>query len=204
MAAKKSNISVDTLKQLMDLGLDAIKAAADNMSKVLKFDPPIKTDYEVTGKGAAKVNQEKKYVRAICDELYDIVTDTQADENGLLLVNPEDVTKFDAETNDIIRLVAPDRVEALYGAGKKATAPTGKGATPFKPRKDVTERKELIYKMISEGKHTRQDIIAAVQAVFPNVTPASLSTFLTDCKNAKYNKYDKLAQEKNKVFSFVE
>lgn len=202
--AKKSNISKETLKELVELGMDAIKAAADNMSKVLKFDPPIDTTKEVTAKGAAGTNQAKKIMKEICDEIFDIVMDDEKDDQGLLLVNPDDVAQFDKETNDLIMLVCPERVKMLYGSKDKPANTPGRGtAKQFRSTEATKARKKMIYDLITEGKYTRKQIIEKVMETFPEVTASTLGTFLTDCKNPNYNKFDKLAvQGKDKIYSF--
>ncbi len=203
--AKDATISKETLDKLVELGLDYVKSAADNMSKILKFDPPIKTDCEVTGKGGAKIQQIKKYIRTISEEIFDIVMDPEKDDKGLLLVNPEDTVKFEDHTNDLIKLICPERVEMLYTSkdakdAAKSVTPNKKG---FQTSEEVKERKKFIFDLIQEGKHTRADILDKIVAKYTEVKRATMSTFLTDCKNEKYNKYPKLAVEKDKVFSFL-
>lgn len=68
---------------------------------------------------------------------------------------------------------------------------------------DGRKRRELMEKMISEGRYTRSQIIDSIIEQYPGITKGSLQTVLTDSKNPKYNRFPKLAvEDANKIFSF--
>jgi hypothetical protein len=46
--------------------------------------------------------------------------------------------------------------------------------------------------LIQSGKYTLIEILQMAEDRFPNLSPATLRTFLTDSKNPKYNKFSKL------------
>lgn len=58
--------------------------------------------------------------------------------------------------------------------------------------------------MIAEGKFTKQQIIDIICKDWKDVKQITVSTYLSDAKNVKYTKFDKLAIEdpRTKVFSF--
>ena len=61
-----------------------------------------------------------------------------------------------------------------------------------------------IYSMIEQGKFTKQQIIEAICKDWKDVKQITVSTYLSDAKNAKYSKYEKLAIEdpRTKIFMF--
>jgi len=62
-----------------------------------------------------------------------------------------------------------------------------------------------VSEMIAEGKYSRKQILETVMAEMPTATTQStLYTFLTDCKNPKYNRLAKLTTEKDGIMRFVE
>lgn len=61
-----------------------------------------------------------------------------------------------------------------------------------------------IYNMIAENKFTKQQIIDAICKDWKDVKQITVSTYLSDAKNVKYTKFDRLAIEdaKTKIFRF--
>ena len=59
--------------------------------------------------------------------------------------------------------------------------------------------------MIAEGKYNKQQIIDIICKDWQDVKQITVSTYLSDSKNPKYSKFDKLAIEdpRTKVFSFM-
>ena len=59
--------------------------------------------------------------------------------------------------------------------------------------------------MIAEGKFTKQQIIDTICKDWQDVKQITVSTYLSDAKNPKYSKFDKIAIEdpRTKVFSFM-
>jgi len=82
----------------------------------------------------------------------------------------------------------PNRAEAC-------TAATALRAStkPVKPRKSGVKRdsasKQLIQDMLSEGKHTRAQIIKAYLDAFPEKAKSTVMTYLSDSKNPKYSAF---------------
>lgn len=50
----------------------------------------------------------------------------------------------------------------------------------------------FLKELIEQGKFTQKEIFAQSHAKFPLLAPSTISTLLTDSKNPKYNKFDKL------------
>lgn len=46
--------------------------------------------------------------------------------------------------------------------------------------------------LIAEGKYSAKELSDMALAAFPKMTESTIRTFLTDAKNVKYNKFDKL------------
>lgn len=61
-----------------------------------------------------------------------------------------------------------------------------------------------IYNLIAENKYNKQQIIDLICKDWSDVKAITVSTYLSDAKNVKYTKFDKLAIEdaKTKIFSF--
>lgn len=58
--------------------------------------------------------------------------------------------------------------------------------------------------LISEGKFTAKELTEMALAAFPKMTESTIRTFLTDAKNVKYNKFEKLVvlnEEKKLAFA---
>lgn len=71
-------------------------------------------------------------------------------------------------------------------------------------KKAIKGVRGAIYNMIAESKYTKQQIIDAICKDWNDVKQITVSTYLSDAKNVKYTKFDKLAIEdpRTKVFSF--
>lgn len=121
--------------------------------------------------------------------------------NGLLEAGkaeeiPENVATF---YND--HIVGDDEDTSGDGTSDKG-ADTGKNDTknpagdkPKKPRKtkaEIQARYDAISAMIKTGKHTKKEIVEVIAPKFPDVTVSTISTFVQDCMNVKYNKLPKL------------
>jgi hypothetical protein len=83
---------------------------------------------------------------------------------------------------------------------KKVKEPKEKVVKEKKPSA-LAERRIFLHDMIVEGIHTRKQIAEACVAKFGgNIT--TILTILSDSKNSKYNKFEKLVVENNKIYSF--
>ncbi len=105
---------------------------------------------------------------------------------------PEDVATF---YND--HVVGDDAEAGDTGAddGKAAPKPKADKTKTTKPRKtkaEIQARYDAISAMIVTGKHTKKEIVDEVAPKFPDVTVSTISTFVQDCMNVKYNKLPKL------------
>lgn len=90
--------------------------------------------------------------------------------------------------------------KAAAGAEKKTGETTEKGGRPKGSLGDV---KPEIAKMIAEAKYTGKQIIEEMVKKY-GVKTTSVYTILTDSKNPKYNKFDKLVvADANGVLSFA-
>lgn len=57
--------------------------------------------------------------------------------------------------------------------------------------------------LISEGAFTAKELSEAAMKQFPTLTESTIRTFLTDSKNVKYNKFEKLVVVKEGKLSFA-
>ena len=71
-------------------------------------------------------------------------------------------------------------------------------------KKTIKGVRGAIYNMIAENKFTKQQIIDVICKDWTDVKAITVSTYLSDAKNPKYTKFEKLAIEdaKTKIFSF--
>lgn len=71
-------------------------------------------------------------------------------------------------------------------------------------KKTIKGVRGAIYNLIAESKYTKQQIIDIICKDWQNVKAITVSTYLSDSKNPKYTKFDKLAIEdpKTKIFMF--
>lgn len=86
----------------------------------------------------------------------------------------------------------------------KQNLKSGKKVIPLKVDPTITEVKKInqpkpksglsifLKELITEGKFTTKEIFALAHAKFPQLAPSTISTLLTDSKNPKYNKFEKL------------
>ncbi len=72
------------------------------------------------------------------------------------------------------------------------------------PKKPTKARKDRIESLIEEGEHTSKEILTVLQKEFPEFTPSSHSTVISDSKNPKYNQLSKLTimNKDTKILSF--
>lgn len=82
--------------------------------------------------------------------------------------------------------------------------PIAKKAGGFAKRADTDERNKMIKDLITEGKSTAPQIVAAIMEKYPEHKKSSVQTFVSDSKNAKYCKFDKPAtmDPETKILSF--
>jgi len=64
--------------------------------------------------------------------------------------------------------------------------------------------RQAVYSMIEQGKFTKSQIIDVICKDWSNVKAITVSTYLSDSKNVKYTKAEKIAIEdpKTKIFMF--
>jgi len=85
---------------------------------------------------------------------------------------------------------------------KKAADKKDKSATDKKEA--ATKRRAFEAKLITTGKHTKKEIAEKTAKEFPETSPSTIATELTDGKNSKYNKFDSLIVDKDGKLSFQE
>jgi SOS response regulatory protein OraA/RecX len=183
---------------MAEVTFELITGVVGEFNKLLSLDPPIEVP-EITGRGAAGTAQKKKGVKTLSGELSELIVDPE-------MVMPTDMKNFTEDAQGLIKELCPDEVERLFPPKKeKAKEEAKKRKSGFVPSEKVAARKKMIEDMISAKKHTRKEIIEAVMEKFPDVTKSNLTTFLTDSKNEKYQKFEKLVVEnkKTKIMSFV-
>jgi flagellar biosynthesis GTPase FlhF len=94
--------------------------------------------------------------------------------------------------------------EAEKEANKESRA-SRKGMMPDQIAAKAKDRYELMNKLVSEGTHTKKEIVALVKEAFPEVSTVTTATNLSDSKNPKYNKLQKLTKEtEDGKFVFVD
>lgn len=70
--------------------------------------------------------------------------------------------------------------------------------------KTLSGYRKLIHDAISKGTFTRAQIVADVLRLFPDVKESTIRTIISDSKNPRYNKFDRLVTEDGKgVLRFV-
>jgi len=88
--------------------------------------------------------------------------------------------------------------------GEKVKKPAATNKKAFKANPEVTKRNALIESMIAKGKFTAVQITEKVLEKFPGQSKGGIATVISDSKNAKYNKFAKLAKmnSETKILSF--
>ena len=81
---------------------------------------------------------------------------------------------------------------------------TEKTTATAETKKVVKGVRGAIGSMIAESKYTKSQIIDIICKDWQDVKAITVSTYLSDSKNPKYSKFDKIAIEdpRTKVFSF--
>lgn len=76
--------------------------------------------------------------------------------------------------------------------------------TTVETKKVIKGVRGAIGALIAEGKYNKQQIIDLVCSDWKDVKQITVSTYLSDAKNAKYTKFEKIAIEdaRTKIFSF--
>lgn len=143
------------------------------------------------------VEIDKKSKGATVNNLTNVINGLVEAEKAELI--PESVAVF---YNEHIVVDEDDGSGTEEGDGK--TADGGKDAgkdkkddkpKPKRPRQtkeEIQARYDAIGKMIASGKYTKKEIVDAICPKFPAVTQSTISTFVQDCMNPKYNKLPKL------------
>ncbi len=84
--------------------------------------------------------------------------------------------------------------EAKKEASKEERA-SRKGMQPDEISAKAKDRYVLMNTLIGEGTHTKKEIIEVVKEAFPDISTITIATNLSDSKNPKYNKLEKLTKE---------
>ena len=81
---------------------------------------------------------------------------------------------------------------------------TNNEKTTAETKKTIKGVRGAIGAMIAESKYTKSQIIDIICKDWQDVKAITVSTYLSDSKNPKYSKFDKIAIEdpRTKVFSF--
>jgi hypothetical protein len=102
------------------------------------------------------------------------------------------------------------KADMFKALGVEAPAKQEKASKSTKSQKSaksgvMAERIAFFTPLIEKGKYTKKELIKKAQTKFPDATVAALQTILTDAKNPKYNKFDRLViQNEDKTFQFKE
>ena len=81
---------------------------------------------------------------------------------------------------------------------------TNNEKTTAETKKTIKGVRGAIYNLIAESKYTKQQITDLICKDWKDVKQITVTTYLSDAKNVKYTKFDKLAIEdaRTKIFSF--
>jgi hypothetical protein len=79
------------------------------------------------------------------------------------------------------------------GAGKGKSKSKGENIGTRRARK--SDRNDYIKTLIEEGEHTRKELVAKVIEKFPEETPSTVGTVVSDSLNPKYSKFGKVAHK---------
>ncbi|MCP4373943.1 MAG: hypothetical protein GY797_38440 [Deltaproteobacteria bacterium] len=132
-----------------------------------------------------KAKSKGEAVKLFTDAVQGLVDNDMAEEI------PEDVATF---FNDFIvgGDDAGDDAGAEAGGDTEKADEKPKAKKPRKTKAEIQARYDAIADMIKTGKHTKKEIIDTIAPKFPDVTVSTISTFVQDCMNEKYNKLPKL------------
>jgi hypothetical protein len=105
-------------------------------------------------------------------------------------------------------------VQGTAAANQSQSAPAT--SAPAKAAETKVEKKEtksvssvdkvkFFQPLIAEGKYTAAELLKMAQDHFPKLTESTIRTFITDSKNPKYNKFEKLVivDAEKKVLKFA-
>jgi hypothetical protein len=118
----------------------------------------------------------------------------------------KDVEKL-REAMVLAATVEPEEEEDEKPVAKKAVKKDAKSDTEKLPRGSkgtaTKERVEYLTPFVEKGKYNKAQLIEMLEKKFPDATKTGLITLLTDCKNPKYNKFDRLVvQDANGIYKF--
>jgi len=191
-----------------------LSAAAKELNDVLGLEPLINSKAPPT-----ELIEQLKEAAVLIDPVEDEFTpETQAVLDQLdQLANPPDVDKeIDKEkVEEEEKEQVQEELKEKEGKGekkktkKKLRVEKPKKATETVPVKDDKEKEkktgtkkkprsltarcvDYLTPLIKEGKYTRKELIQKAEEEFPEYSRSSTQTLLTDAKNPKYNKFDKL------------
>lgn len=159
---------------------------------------------------ALKEEDLKHAVKELNKELLDDCKDKISDTDGATMIEelkaaseeiaPDDV--FTERTAKVLRALGVSKKfnikkgSASNMAAKTVTKKPAKATGDAKGRKNSTsEVREFLAPLITKAKFTKKELIEKCAAKFPDRKESSFSTILSDGKNAKYNKFDKLVKE---------
>ena len=155
---------------------------ANDLSKVMDFEKPIETGDKVTKSG--------------------IITDLKEAAKELL---PKDkISDLSREVLIFLKVKLP-KLEELVSNETETPEPVkqetkkGKTANP-----EISKRNTLTESLIAKGEFTQKEIVSKVIEKFPNYSESAINTIISDGKNPKYNRFDKLVKvvPDTKILSF--
>jgi len=142
-------------------------AAAEDLNKILKLEPPIVTAFETNARGAAKNSAEGKFMNELKAEIIS-VSEGQDSETEKFDLQIGDIPLLQPETVEIIKTLSPATAERLAAIIDAPAIETPKTSPPV-PK---------------EKKQSAADFVPRFLCANPNATKESINTALAE-KNLK-------------------
>jgi len=168
----------------------ALVKAAKELNEVLGLDPQINTKE----KPEKLIVLIKEAAKLVDPELDDLTDDTLSVIAGVTKEKKEVKNEKDSQKDESV----DDKKEGVQEEKKESTdkKDSSKG-------RRFGERTLFLLSLLEEGKYSRKEMIEKGMKEFPSSSRDAWGTMITDSKNPKYNKFDKLVkQRKDGTLSF--
>jgi len=207
--------SKPSLKAVMD-NVKRLNKVADELSKAFKIEPNLTVEPE-----SRKLEDQKQAEAQIKSHLDTFIQKFMAEDDLETLSEDaqtalkEVAAQMGKKVPSSLRKVLGVKVEVesttnassgeddSAGRGKSKSKGAGKGKGKSKSKGEnigtrrarKSDRNDYIKALIEEGEHTRKDLVAKVIEKFPEETPSTVGTVVSDSLNPKYSKFGKVAHK---------
>lgn len=170
----------------MGISREGLVKAAQELNEVMGLVPPINTEEDVSSLRskilkALEFREEGDEFSPEVEEVFEKLLNNEENEENIEEVEQKEETKKEKKEEE---------------KEEKVEKPRTKVKDLKKKNKEFSkEWKQFVYACIESGRFTKREIVAMTLEKYPVLNKGSIQVLLSDAKNPKYTKFDRLMVE---------